>query len=401
MKKLFLILTFVLLLLPLTELRAENSDSLAEKLSGRILLQVESYGRAWYLNPQDKTRYYLRDGDEAYNIMRHLSLGITNADLAKIPTKKSQTFDSELVERLKGYILLQVESRGEAWYLNPTDGLRYYLKDGPAAYNLMREMSLGITNANLEKIPINNQQVVADYAFSDVAYVAYDGEDFTQNHYGDTILPLASLTKLMTALVFLDSNPTWHQIVAITFDQINYPKYYVGNDVSSEINLAAGDQISIDDLWTALLVASSNQSAATLADASGYSREDFIVQMNLKAQELELTKTHFVDVAGLDAHNISTPKEMAIIARAAFAQAKIAGVTQSDEYIIQVRNKDKTIPVINRNYSLMQFKPDAAKTGFLVEAQRNLALQKNSQTIVILHARSMNERNEIIKELLE
>jgi len=56
-----------------------------------------------------------------------------------------------LVNKLKGRILLQVESKGEAWYLNPDDGKRYYMKNGNDAFWIMKYLSLGISNANLEK----------------------------------------------------------------------------------------------------------------------------------------------------------------------------------------------------------------------------------------------------------
>ena len=64
------------------------------------------------------------------------------------------SYNQKLVNRLKGKILLQVESRGEAWYVNPKDGKRYYMKDGDAAYQIMRFLSLGITNADIQKMPI-------------------------------------------------------------------------------------------------------------------------------------------------------------------------------------------------------------------------------------------------------
>ena len=60
----------------------------------------------------------------------------------------------DLGQKLKGRILLQVESRGEAWYINPDDGKRYYMKDGPAAYQIMRFLSLGISNTDLSQIDI-------------------------------------------------------------------------------------------------------------------------------------------------------------------------------------------------------------------------------------------------------
>lgn len=65
----------------------------------------------------------------------------------------NSNFDYELVERMKGKILLQIELHGEAWYVNPKDGKRYYMPDGTSAYNIMKNLGEGITNANIEKIP--------------------------------------------------------------------------------------------------------------------------------------------------------------------------------------------------------------------------------------------------------
>ncbi|MBT6691587.1 hypothetical protein HOB10_04615 [Candidatus Parcubacteria bacterium] len=179
-------------------------QNLTNRLKGKILLQVEEHGEAWYVRPDDGKRMYMADGDAAYGMMRNLGLGITNADLAKIPigfedrfecldtdgdglcnkledglgTDKYKadsdgdgfddgteirsdyqplgpdklSYDNNLINRLKGKILLQVEAHGEAWYINPDDGKRYYMPDGPSAYQIMRFLSLGITNSDLAKI---------------------------------------------------------------------------------------------------------------------------------------------------------------------------------------------------------------------------------------------------------
>lgn len=128
---------------------------LVQRTRGSILLQVERQGQAWWVHPTRRERYYLRDGKLAYQIMRYLSLGISNADLAKIPRAGvDETGDPKLVARLSGQMLLAVEDLGKVWYVNPADGRRYYLRDGDAAYWVMRYRSRGITNANIEKIPI-------------------------------------------------------------------------------------------------------------------------------------------------------------------------------------------------------------------------------------------------------
>ena len=131
-----------------------NQAPVNSKLKGYILLQVESHGEAWYVNPADGKRYYMKDGATAYEMMRKFGLGITDADLAKIPEENGKNNNPSLVNKLKGKILLQVQAHGEAWYIHPKTGYRYYMKDGEAAYSLMRFYSLGITNKDLEKIPV-------------------------------------------------------------------------------------------------------------------------------------------------------------------------------------------------------------------------------------------------------
>jgi hypothetical protein len=183
--------------------------TLIKRLAGRILLQVQDHGEAWYVDAVSQNRFYLADGARAFGALRKFGLGITNKDLAKIPvgiekrfldtdtdadgladkleeglgTDKNKkdtdgdgvsdydevvknhtnplgagklVYDNTLLNRLRGRIVLQVESRGEAWYINPDDGKRYYMKDGDAAYQIMRFLSLGITNENIRKISIGD-----------------------------------------------------------------------------------------------------------------------------------------------------------------------------------------------------------------------------------------------------
>lgn len=178
--------------------------SLTNRLAGKILLQVEGNGEAWYVDKDTQKKFYLKDGNTAYTALRAFGLGITNKDLAKIPVGSAESTDkididgdglvdslesaigtdpnnkdsdgdgyldgeellsgysplgvgkiigdSKLTNRLNGKILLQVESRGEAWYV--LDGKRYYMGDGDSAYQVMRSKSLGIKNDDLRKISV-------------------------------------------------------------------------------------------------------------------------------------------------------------------------------------------------------------------------------------------------------
>lgn len=121
--------------------------NLANKLKGKILLQVESRGEAWYINPLNSKRYYMADGSSAYAIMRELGVGISNRDFNKLLTNKT------FAKKQAGKIFIKVEDSGKAYYIN-NNGDSYYLKNGSEAYSIMRKLGLGIKNSDLNKIEI-------------------------------------------------------------------------------------------------------------------------------------------------------------------------------------------------------------------------------------------------------
>jgi len=118
----------------------------AASLNGRILLQVEDKGQAWYVYPVNGYRYYLGRPDDAFNVMRSLGLGVSNTDLA--------IWKNYAPSRLAGRILLQVQDKGQAFYVNPLDLKLSYLGRPTDAFNLMRSLGLGISNTNLSRITV-------------------------------------------------------------------------------------------------------------------------------------------------------------------------------------------------------------------------------------------------------
>jgi len=176
---------------------AENYD-LYDHLRGRIILKVGDAGKAFYVHPVSKIMYYLGRPADAFRVMREQGIGATDSDLAKIPLgldhlsgadsdgdglpdafedaigfdkEKSdsdgdgnsdynelvnpillkQIFnpsskDIEFSQAQAGRILLAVEGRGEAWYVNPIDGKRYFLSRPADAFNVMKNLGLGISN---------------------------------------------------------------------------------------------------------------------------------------------------------------------------------------------------------------------------------------------------------------
>lgn len=129
-----------------------QAQTLAQKLNGRILLQVENNGEAYYV--YQNHRYYLANGDAAYQAMRQLGQGISNENLNKI-----KSGEKKLRQRFQGQILLQVENNGEAYYI-ANNGQTEYLKDGVAAYQLLRKYGLGIKNSDLNQIPLKKLNLI-------------------------------------------------------------------------------------------------------------------------------------------------------------------------------------------------------------------------------------------------
>jgi hypothetical protein len=180
------------------------NNAMYERLKGKIILRVESKGQAYYISPKEKKMYYLGRPADAFQVMRSQGLGITNANLNKIPVNlnilsgvdsdndglpnafedaigtakdkadtdsdsfsdkselaagyspleknKKLSFDNALVIKFKGRILLQVQSHGEAWYVNPVDGQRYFLSRPADAFNLMRRLGLGVTEKDYQAV---------------------------------------------------------------------------------------------------------------------------------------------------------------------------------------------------------------------------------------------------------
>lgn len=123
------------------------NKALAKRLTGRILLQIQEKGQAWYVNPLTETKYLLGSPSDAFALMRKLALGISNKDFASFKNGKAPA-------KLAGRIILKVQDKGMAYYVNPIDLKMYYLGRPADAFSVMRKLGLGITNANIHQIGI-------------------------------------------------------------------------------------------------------------------------------------------------------------------------------------------------------------------------------------------------------
>lgn len=142
---LFLSLFGLSLALPVPQALAET---LSARLSGRILLQVQARGEAWYVDPVSGKRFFLGTAEDAYALMRAKGLGVRHETLAGY-------LRTGFPRRLSGRILLDVEARGEAYYIVPGSLRGVYLGRASDAYALMRQYGLGITDTQLQQIAID------------------------------------------------------------------------------------------------------------------------------------------------------------------------------------------------------------------------------------------------------
>lgn len=130
--------------------------NLLEHVKGRMLLAVEDHGKIWYVSPVTGKRYQATV-DNALPLFRSLALGITNADLNKLPLYGGvqHHYNMELRNRLKGRLLLAVEDHGRVWYVGKDDTWRREVTK-ENIMDVFREHSLGISNVDLEKIQIGD-----------------------------------------------------------------------------------------------------------------------------------------------------------------------------------------------------------------------------------------------------
>lgn len=375
----------------------------AANLLGRLVLQKESDNKLWYIDPAAKKRYYLHTDDEVESLIAALGKKPTAKEFAKLAKNSKAKTPASLVKKYGGSIIISPAGDQAAYYMNPADGICYVINGYKDFYAVASVIGLSATDALLRQIAMNGTQETYDPAYYGTAYAKYDGTGYAEAAEGDRLLPLASLTKVMTALVFVETNPDWNKVVEITREEIDYPCTLQVCGSTSEVDLKAGDKLRVIDLWVSMLSASSNQSAVILADNSGLSREDFIKRMNQKAKDLGLIKTSFVEMSGLSADNVSTAKEYAKVAKAAFDNSWVAQATRSVDYVFTVEQSDgspRDVRVANRNYSLLAMGPNASKTGYLVEAQRNAVVEKDGNIVIALHCYSLAQRNAIVQRLL-
>lgn len=197
---------------------------------------------------------------------------------------------------------------------------------------------------------------------------------------------IASITKVMTAVVFLDSDPDLTEQVAIARSDVVH---------ASTTHLRVNDLVTVDDLLHLLLVPSDNAAARALARVSPYGPEGFVLRMNEKAVELGLMSTSYADPSGLLSENVSSAYDMARLIAHASANERIASIMRTPEYTVYTA-KHRALTFRTTNHLLGRDDVDvrAGKTGFISKSGYCLATllqlpeSGHQVAVVVLGARS-------------
>jgi serine-type D-Ala-D-Ala endopeptidase (penicillin-binding protein 7) len=186
----------------------------------------------------------------------------------------------------------------------------------------------------------------------------------------DTPRPIASLTKLMTALVVLESELPLDAPIAITTDDRDRLK-------GSRSRLHIGAILTRDDLLRAALSASDNRAAAALARTAPGGTEAFVAAMNAKAQALGMTNTRFADASGLNPHNVSTARDLLKLLEAARAQPRVHAFTTTGELWVTDLATGRAIEFFNTNRLVRQegWEMALSKTGYTADAGNCLVMR--------------------------
>lgn len=182
------------------------------------------------------------------------------------------------------------------------------------------------------------------------------------------ILPIASLTKLMTALVVAETAQPLDEVLTITQDDIDTEK-------GSSSRLAVGTQLSRGEALHLALMSSENRAANALGRHYPGGLGAFVSAMNAKAQLLGMADSDFVEPTGLSSRNRSSARDLAVLVQATYRHQLLRELSTSTGYQVAVANRS----VAFRNTNGLVLNPEwqigLQKTGYIAEAGRCLVMQ--------------------------
>ncbi len=185
----------------------------------------------------------------------------------------------------------------------------------------------------------------------------------------EAVMPIASITKLMTALVVLEAELPLAEPVVISEEDVDAIK-------RTRSRLKVGTMLTRGDLLKLALMASENRAAAALARAYPGGTPAFVAAMNQKAVELGMWRTRFVESTGLSSDNVSTARDLAQLVGAAYRQPVIREYTTDSSYTVEL-SSGRRLQYANSNRLVRSpsWRIGLSKTGYISEAGRGLVMQ--------------------------
>ena len=193
-------------------------------------------------------------------------------------------------------------------------------------------------------------------------------------------LPIASITKLMTAMVTLDAAPYMGKQLEITDEDVDTVR-------RSHSRLPVGTALSVEEMLRLALMASENRAASALSRNFPGGRSAFVHAMNLKAHALGLKSTRFLDPTGLNSSNVSSARDLAKMVVAAANYQLISEMTTTATYDQLVGNRWVTFNNTNALVKNGEWRIDVSKTGYINESGKCLVMQawlNNRPTVIVL-----------------
>ena len=187
-------------------------------------------------------------------------------------------------------------------------------------------------------------------------------------HKSESVLPIASITKLMTAMVVLDGGQSLSDELSVSEDDIDTLK-------GSSSRLAPGTRLTRDEMLRLALMSSENRAASSLARYYPGGEAAFVDAMNVKARMIGLTDTHFADSTGLNPANVSSPRDLARMVGAAAAYPLIREASTTAERYVQIGSRMQRFGNTNSLVRSPEWEIGLSKTGYIREAGRCLVMQ--------------------------
>jgi D-alanyl-D-alanine endopeptidase (penicillin-binding protein 7) len=195
-----------------------------------------------------------------------------------------------------------------------------------------------------------------------------DTNEILVNKNSQAVLPIASITKLMTALVVAEARQPLDEMLAITQDDVDTEK-------GSRSRLTVGTQLSRGEMLHLALMASENRAANALGRNFPGGLDAFVATMNAKARTLGMVDTHYVEPTGLSSRNQASARDLATLVNAAYQHQLIRDLSISPEHQVAVGRRQLQF----RNTNLLVRSPTweigLQKTGYIAEAGRCLVMQ--------------------------